>query len=264
MIRIALFICSIIAIFFVVFQWMLPGFSKMQEEKVILNETKVNLENVQNRIDNFEKITVFLDRNVNITSLATAYLPESGYEERILNGLALAGESSGLYIEKLTSTGEGQASQVGAPYAAETGVPDANSIPNQLRMKNLEITFSGIGGYESIKQFLSNLASLERGFQPSSISVEKYEESDAETGSVSVVNTEKDVLKMDITLNFLYATKSLANWEAILEDFDTSLRSVSSLENIDRRDAVFPVGGLNDLQYTTGGKVNPFILSSVE
>lgn len=264
MIRIALFICSIVAIFFVVFQWILPGFSKMQEEKVALNEAKINLENVQNRIDNFEKITVFFDRNVNMTSLATAYLPESGYEERILNGLALAGESSGLYIEKLASTGEGQSSQVGTPYTAETGITDTNSIPNKLRTKNLEITFSGIGGYESVKQFLSNIASLERGFQPSSISIEKYEEIDTETGNVSVVNTEKNVLKMDITLNFLYATKSLANWETILEDFDTSLRSISSLENIDRKDAVFPVGGLNDLQYTAGGKVNPFILSSVE
>lgn len=264
MIRIALFICSIIAIFFVVFQWMLPGFSKMQEEKITLNETRINLENVQNRIDNFEKITVFFDRNEDITSLATAYLPESGYEDRILNGLALAGENSGLYIEGLTSTGEGQVSQVGTPYTAETSIPDANNVPNQLRMKNLEITFSGIGGYESIKQFLSNLASLERGFQPSSISVEKYEEIDAETGNVSVVNTEKNVLKMDITLNFLYATKSLANWEVILEDFDTSLRSVSSLENISRKDTIFPVGGLNDLQYTNGGKANPFLLSSVE
>lgn len=265
MIRIALFICSILAIFFVIFQWLIPGFSEMKEEKVVLNEAKTSLENIQNRINNFEKITSFFERNTNMNSLATSYLPESGYEDRILNALALAGENSGLYIEGLTSTGGAKSSQTGISSIVEVATEDVG-IQNQLRMKNLEVTFTGVGGYESVKQFLSNIASLERGFQSSLVTIEKYDEEEAglNQNSSTKIGTDENVLKMEITLNFLYATKSLANWETMLESFDPSSRSLSSLENITKKENIFPVGGLNDLQYTTGGKENPFLLPSVQ
>jgi hypothetical protein len=263
MIRIALFICSILAVFFVIFQWMLPSFSEMKEDKIVLNETKLSLENMQNRIDTFEKMTVFFEKNTNMDSLAISYLPESGYEDRILNALTLAGENSGLYIEGLTSVGATQSSQTDAPSTPIEVATDDAGIQNQLRMKNLEITFTGVGGYESVKQFLSNLASLERGFESSLVAIEKYDEEDSSQES-SLKDTDKDALKMEITLNFLYATRSLANWESILESFDPSSRSLSSLEDITKKENIFPVGGLNDLQYTTGGKVNPFLLSSAQ
>ncbi len=269
MIRIALFICSILAVFFVIFQWILPGFSKIEEEKLLLNEAKNTLNTLEERIATFEKITTFFEGNTQMTSLASAYLPESGYEDRILNALSLAGQNSGLYIQKLVSTGTEQSTlQAQIPYTAETDADGAPTTPNQLRMKNLEVTFTGIGTYENMKQFLSNLSSLERGFKSSLISIQKAEilEEFADTSDDTLASLSKkdDVLQMNVTLSFLYATKSLAKGEDILASFDPASRSLTSLETMSKRETVFPIGGLNDLPYTLEGKANPFLFSSAE
>jgi len=258
MLRIALFVIGIVFGFYAVFQWLLPGVSSWQERREELRVAQEELLQLERKLANFQEISSTLSENPNRTETAYTHLPEYPNEERMLTMLRLAGESSGVFINDV-SVGESEdtrqsgASSRGTSRNVEEGA--ASIQANELRMQYVDVTLGGVGSYESVKQFLRNIAGSERRIEVLSVSVARSSEEENVSEEGGVVGS--DVLETSLALRFAYAKPAMAQAESILEDF--AQRSSEEVMEFSREGVVFPEGGLGDPTYESGGRSNPFL-----
>lgn len=245
MLRIALFILSIIGVFFVVFQWLIPSYEDMGKNKEDLKQAQEMLVDLEEKMTNVDNLSqAFKEDSTNVT-LAYNYLPEEGKEDRVLNALSLVGQNSGVFINDVASSGETVKSTSQRVTSSEETIGK-----NALRQKYFEVSIQNVGSYESFKQFFRNIASLERDVQIVETTINQNEDEQFDA----------DALVSDIVLRFSYANNSLATPEVILEDFKK--RSIDDLTVVKQGDEVFPIGGLKDLEFEKGGRENPFFAPS--
>lgn len=260
MLRIAVFILSIIGIFFVVVSLVFPEYKKMNELTTTLQEEKEKLETVQKRVSNFENIASVLAQGSNSEKISyiNTRLPKNPDEDSVLNVLGQVGGSSGIFIGGFEVDGTNQDNRTQSTRSTQNNITEEGNFANALRMKSIPLTLGGVGSYENTKQFFGFLQNIERKFDISEVTVALGEEdAQAEEGVPSGEGT----LSMDMDVKFEYALAPLLPEKtAILQSFEE--RASSQITDFQVQSSVFPEGGLNDLEYTSGGRENPYLPAS--
>jgi Tfp pilus assembly protein PilO len=262
MLRIAVFILSIIGIFFVAFTLVFPEFQKMSELESTLEEEEQKLATAQKRVANFQSVDSALKQGTNseIISYVQKRLPKESNEKDVLNVLGQIGSGSGFFIGGLDVDEVNQDDADQNNRLAQNNTSEQGTFNNTLRVRNIPFSIGGIGSYSNVKQFLSFLQNIEREFSVSEVTIELEEQDDtaqAEAGAP----TGEGLLSVSMDINFEHALAPLLSEKsAILESFED--RDSSQITNFEIQNSVFPEGGLNDLEYTSGGRENPYLPAS--
>jgi len=263
MLRIAVFILSIIGVFYIVFQWTVPEFRAISENKEAHDEAQEELADIQNKVNTVSTLDEAMNRESESVDIANTYLPIKSREDRILNVLSQSGRNSGIYIYGLTSSGVISTED----RRSRRVVVDDAEAPNELQEEYIEVELRAVGSYESARQFFSNLISIERRVDFVEVIVGRSDEilvrENEEGEEEAVVDvTTGEQLSMSTVMRFVSAETSPANTETILADFGN--RSVDIVTEVQKVDPMFPLGGLEDLEYEDGGRENPFFSTEEE
>lgn len=238
-----------------------PAYSDLSVTRANLNDAKLKLENVDQKIQTAEKLNAEISNDETHQNMLANFLPTEKNEEEMVNelndiffnqGMVVSGLSFPPIENSLEDAPVQAVDQAGNPMVdLNTGQPIySETIP---KIKSSRVTVTAIGDYDKIKGFLRKAINLKR--MNSIVDIKIFTEEVTAT-SGEMANSGSGAIKIEATVDFKYLEKVKNTINLDDGIFTSGQLNLSALDQVQEiRNTIIP-----ELRIEANGKQNPFFL----